>query len=140
MNDSPSDNRGRLARLLQQRAAAAASEHPLSFNQRSLWFMHRLAPDSAAYNVAYAFTVTSPLDAAALRRAFELLMSRHAILRTTYSATAPMQVVHATRPLDFAEIDARGDSDADVQSRLREEAHRPFDLDQALWAGKRNRS
>ncbi|MFL6196133.1 MAG: amino acid adenylation domain-containing protein [Thermoanaerobaculia bacterium] len=29
-------------------------EHPLSWNQRSLWFLHRLAPESPAYNIAGA--------------------------------------------------------------------------------------
>jgi DNA-binding FadR family transcriptional regulator len=124
-----SGKREALARLLRERVAAPRVEHPLSYNQRSLWFMHRLAPDSAAYNVAYAFSIESPLDAAALRRAFELLMARHAILRTTYSASAPVQVVHASQALDFAEIDATGTAAPDLHARLRDEAHRPFDLE-----------
>ncbi|HET7695309.1 MAG TPA: condensation domain-containing protein [Vicinamibacterales bacterium] len=123
------DKREALARLLRERIAAPQVEHPLSFNQRSLWFMHRLAPGSAAYNVAYAFVVESPLDAAALRGAFERLTARHAILRTTYSAAAPVQVVHAGRPLDFAEVDARESAAADLDERLRAEAQRPFDLE-----------
>ena len=32
----------------------AAGEHPLSWNQRSLWFLNRLAPESSAYTIAGA--------------------------------------------------------------------------------------
>ena len=56
-------------------------------------------------------------------------MARHAILRTTYAAGAPVQVVHASQPLDFAEIDATGTAEQDLHARLRDEAHRPFDLE-----------
>ncbi|MFD0203596.1 MULTISPECIES: hypothetical protein [Saccharothrix] len=29
--------------------------HPLTVGQEALWFLHDIAPDSAAYNVAFAF-------------------------------------------------------------------------------------
>lgn len=123
-----SDRRELLARLLRERFAAPPAEHPLSYNQRSLWFMHRMAPDSAAYNVPYAFEVSPPVAVGALRRAFEMLIARHAILRTTYSATQPVQVVHPRQDLDFEEVEASGWDDTELWARVAEEAERPFDL------------
>jgi|SRR5215213_1311300 len=59
---------------------------PLSHGQRSLWFLHHFAPGSGASNIAAAARVLSPVDAAALERAFQALVDRHAALRTTFPA------------------------------------------------------
>src|SRR6516225_8733034 len=52
--------------------------YPLSHSQRSVWFLHQLAPESSAYNVGFAVRVRSSIDVPALRRAFQELMARHA--------------------------------------------------------------
>ena len=39
---------------LRERAESSASTHPLSFRQRSLWFLDNLAPGSPAYTITYA--------------------------------------------------------------------------------------
>ena len=59
---SGQEKRDLLSRLLRGRLAASVVDHPLSYNQRSLWFMHCLAPDSAAYNVPFVFRILPPLD------------------------------------------------------------------------------
>ena len=82
---SPEKKRELLAKLLMAKAQDAASEHELSYGQRSLWFMHRLAPDSAAYTVAYAGRISGGLDVPALERAAQALVDRHPMLRTTYT-------------------------------------------------------
>src|SRR6476659_8930914 len=51
----------------------ASSDHLPSRGQRALWFLHQLAPESAAYNIARALVVRGPLDIDALERAFQLL-------------------------------------------------------------------
>ena len=56
----------------------------MSHGQRSLWFLYRLAPESAAYNVFGAVRILDELDVDALRRAFETLAERHDVLRTTF--------------------------------------------------------
>jgi hypothetical protein len=120
--------RQQLERLLRGRAAAAAVDHPLSYNQRSLWFTYCLAPDSPAYNVAYAFRIVGALDVRALRRVFEGLMSRHAVLRTTYATSQPVQRVHERMAVDFEEHDAFGWPTDQLQAHLVGEAQRPFNL------------
>ena len=75
-----------------RRAADAKSAEPqtprsghelLSPGERALWFLHRLAPGSAAYNLAGAIRIAG-FDAAALRRAVLRLVERHPALRTTF--------------------------------------------------------
>src|SRR6185369_9895096 len=46
-----------------------SQEAPLSHGQRALWFLHQLAPESAAYNITAAAVVHSPLDKPALEQA-----------------------------------------------------------------------
>ncbi len=107
----------------------AAGEHPLSWNQRSLWFLHRLAPESSAYNIAGAARL-SPVSPAALGRALQALVDRHPMLRATFADTpgGPVQQVGERGTAGFETVDATGWSDAEVQARLHAEAYRPFDL------------
>jgi condensation domain-containing protein len=57
---------------------------PLSAGQRAVWLGHRLAPDSAAYNVVVAVRVRSRLDVDVLARAVEAVAERHELLRSAF--------------------------------------------------------
>ena len=111
----------------------STSEHPLSYGQRALWFLHQLAPESAAYNVFFAMRVLSDLNIPALRRAFQTLIDRHPSLRTTYVMRdgQPAQLIHERRDVHFEVIDASTWGADELDERLVEEAHRPFDLEHA---------
>lgn len=126
---SPEKKRELLAQLLMAKAQEAASEHELSYGQRSMWFMHRLAPDSAAYTVAYAGRITGGLDVPALERAAQALVDRHPMLRTTYTERdgQPVALVHAHWPLRLA-IHRIGADAAEVDQWVQAEIDRPFDL------------
>src|SRR5262249_27769659 len=71
---------------------------PVSLIQRTLWFMDRLAPGTATYNVPTNFMIEGPLDAGALARAFAAVIERHESLRTSIedSSEGPVQVVKST--------------------------------------------
>ncbi|MBA3947173.1 MAG: amino acid adenylation domain-containing protein [Herpetosiphonaceae bacterium] len=104
--------------------------HPLSDGQRALWFLHQLAPDSAAYNLVNAVCIRGMLDVAALQQTFQQLVDRHPALRTTFDIVAGelVQQVQAQRPVAF-EVEAADQwSEATLQQRLQEEAQRPFEL------------
>ncbi|WP_326640469.1 amino acid adenylation domain-containing protein [Streptosporangium sp. NBC_01755] len=73
---------------------------PLSYGQERLWFLHRLAPGSTAYNVPTACRLHGHLDVAAFRQAFDELVARHEILRTRY--------VESPAGIPEVRIDARG--------------------------------
>jgi amino acid adenylation domain-containing protein/non-ribosomal peptide synthase protein (TIGR01720 family) len=104
--------------------------HALSHNQQSLWFLHELVPDSAAYNLSFSARVKSDLDTQSLRRALETLVARHASLRTTFAdaADGPIQQIHELMGSAYEELDAGTWSHDFLQERLVESAHQPFDL------------
>ncbi|HZF13213.1 MAG TPA: condensation domain-containing protein, partial [Thermoanaerobaculia bacterium] len=101
-----------------------------SAGQRALWFLDRLAPESAAHHVVAALRIVSGLDAPALRRAFAGLVARHAALRTTFPEAAgePVLRVHEQLDDELLEVDAGGWSAERLDASLAEAAYRPFDL------------
>jgi amino acid adenylation domain-containing protein/non-ribosomal peptide synthase protein (TIGR01720 family) len=115
-------------------AAGAAGELPLSFGQERLWFLDRLTPGGAAYNVPVAIRLRGALDAAALAGAFGEIVRRHESLRTTFAAGegGAWQRVHPPSPAALSRIDlgalpAAARMAAGV-SLAKAEAKRPFDL------------
>jgi amino acid adenylation domain-containing protein len=113
---------------------AGTEPGPLSFAQERLWFIHQLAPESAAYNVANALRCTGPLDVEALRRTLDFIAQRHDTLRTTVTVIAgrPAQVVRPPGPVPLPLVDLSGLPEAERGARLErviaEHAQRPFDL------------
>ena len=103
-------------------------EHPLSHGQRALWLLARMAPDSAAYNLATAARVRSGLDPLALERAWDALVRRHPLMRATLHEVrgVPRQRITATCEVSGFELIPGFATDAD--QALRAEAERPFDL------------
>ena len=107
---------------------------PLSFAQQRLWFLDRLEPGSATYNVPLAVRLTGALAVAALRQVFAEVLRRHEALRTTFDLGAgrPVQViadeVRMELPLfDLAEAPA--EAREEWAGRIaQEEAWHPFDL------------
>lgn len=126
---SPEKKRELLAQLLRAKAQNATSEHELSYGQRSMWFVHRLAPDSAAYTVAYAGRIGAKLDVPALERAAQALVDRHPMLRTTYTERngQPIGLVHPHWPMRIATHRIGADT-AELQEWIQTETDRPFDL------------
>ncbi|MGH3371664.1 MAG: condensation domain-containing protein, partial [Nocardioidaceae bacterium] len=103
---------------------------PASFQQRRVWFLQQLDPDSgAAYVMHGAQRVRGPLDEDVLRRAVDLLSDRHETLRTSFTADGdePVQVVHPEPAGIFEAIDLT-DSPEAMDEALRARALEPFDL------------
>ncbi|MBF2047252.1 MAG: hypothetical protein IGS54_07795 [Elainella sp. C42_A2020_010] len=105
--------------------------YPLSQGQWGLWFLYRLAPESAAYNVAFTARVRSQVNIAALQRACQALVDRHPTLRTTYGQedAEPFQEIHAAQPLDFEQIDAATWDEETLTQRAIVAYQRPFNLE-----------
>ena len=112
---------------------------PLSFAQQRLWFLDRLMPGNAAYNIPLALRVRGALDVDGLRRALVAVAARQESLRTTFqvAGSEPVQVI-APLPattaaavcelplVDLAGLGAAAEAEA---ARLHgEESMRPFDL------------
>lgn len=107
---------------------------PVSYAQERLWFVDQLQPDSAVYNLPAAVRMTGNLNIGALEQALSEMVSRHEVLRTTFTSVSgePMQVIHdATRvelPVIDLEILPERDREPEVDRLAAEEAKRPFDL------------
>ncbi|MCC5624156.1 condensation domain-containing protein, partial [Nostoc sp. CHAB 5715] len=107
---------------------------PTSFAQQRLWFLHQLEPNSSVYNLPYGLRITGNLRVDALQQAFETIVNRHEILRTTFTTVDgnPMQVIAKSRSIvipvvnlsEWSEVDRA----AQVQRLITKEAEYPFDL------------
>jgi amino acid adenylation domain-containing protein len=107
---------------------------PASFAQQRLWFLERLEPDQAVYNMPRAMRLRGRLDVRALQGALEEIVRRHEALRTVFRArdAAPLQVVLPPRPLhlplhDLSALPVPEREDA-LRDLVRDEERRPFDL------------
>jgi hypothetical protein len=126
---SPAAKRKLLAELLRDKASAPV---PLSYGQRALWYLHRLEPDSAFYNVGWAWQIHGVVDPSALERAFQALVDRHRVLRSTFAELEgqPVARVAEGARVDFEAIAAGACGDEELRARASAEANRPFDLEQ----------
>lgn len=111
------------------------NEAPLSFAQQRLWFLNRMQPDSAAFNIAGPCRLKGQLNISALRRAVEEIVRRHQVLRARFRVNAgeAVQWFAPAAPMDVPLIDLsqfppeRRLAIAQEQCRLR--ALEPFDLE-----------
>ena len=108
---------------------------PLSFAQERLWFLDQMEPGSTAYNVPAVLRLIGDLDAAAMQRALDGLISRHESLRTIFATGpngTPVQVIRPAQTFSLPVIDlsavAVDGRDEAVRAAVREETGRPFDL------------
>ncbi|MFB6984165.1 condensation domain-containing protein, partial [Streptomyces scopuliridis] len=123
-------------------AAGAAVElfhdegrHPLTQNQKALWFLKQLNPDGFAYNIGGAVEVRVELDPELMFDAFRVLIERHPSLRAnfTHEGGQPVQKVapaaDAALRQDVALFDVQGVEWDDVHSMIVREYRKPYDLE-----------
>src|SRR5262249_47808649 len=91
-------------------------------------FLHQLAPELAAYNVAFAARISSEVDVTTLRRALQLVVDRHPSLRTTFLVrdAGPVQQVQERTEIDFEASALNVD---ELNEAVVTEAHKPFDIE-----------
>jgi amino acid adenylation domain-containing protein len=118
-----------LARLLHERATADES-FPLSLGQEALWFLHEMAPESAAYSVAFCVRLKSTVHCGRLERSLQMLLERHPILRCTFlsDAEGPRQRVGPVPERCLEVVDASAWSEEYLTRQVKEFYLRPFDL------------
>ncbi len=121
-------------RRRQDRAVA-----PLSFAQQRLWLIDRIEQSSAHYNIPNALRLQGPLDVPALQRAFDTILARHEVLRSTLVMNEqgePEQRVQPARGLPLAMLDLSGlpaaSREAAVAQALQSQSLLPFDLGRDL--------
>ena len=110
------------------------AELRLSFAQERLWFLDQLEPGSSFYNVPSATRVRGAFSVEAMTRAFQEVVRRHEVLRTTFALHdgQPIQVIHddvtaAMTLVDLGALDPAAREEA-ARAGMRDEAAQPFDL------------
>ena len=107
---------------------------PASFSQERLWLFDQLQPGNSAYNVPAAVQIRGSLDAAALEQTIAAVVSRHEVLRTSFSSMdgRPVQVIARDTPVRTALIDlatlTTSERARHVEALAKGHAQRPFDL------------
>ncbi|MEV7022285.1 condensation domain-containing protein [Kitasatospora sp. NPDC093558] len=108
--------------------------HQLSHAQRALWFLHRLAPDSAVYHTGVALTVRSAVDLPALRAAVTAAADRHDMLRSLFREQdgQAVRIVAAHPPVGLELRELPGRTDQELRAAVRAALIEPFALE---WQG-----
>src|SRR5262245_1442289 len=82
--------------------------YPLSAVQQGMLFHHVQAPNSGAYIQQVVLTLRESVDPIRLQKAWQLLLDRHAALRTSFHCLAheaPMQQVEATASIPWQDFE-----------------------------------
>lgn len=116
--------------------AKPGDKQELSFTQERMWFMHQLAPESAAYNVPLAMRIRGKLNFSALQNAVNIVINRHQILQTVFVATAegPHAELVSTQSVEISEVDLRsikGPRDSLLSETLTRLSSEAFRLEKA---------
>ncbi|MFE3447825.1 amino acid adenylation domain-containing protein [Nonomuraea sp. NPDC059194] len=150
-----SDMRGRLARLSPEQRAALERRlrrqtpvraagipprpdpdgpAPLSYGQERLWFLQRLDPADASYNMYMVQRLRGRLSIEALGHALDTVVARHPTLRARFPAEEgrPVQLVEPSMKVepvvvDLGEVPA-AEREARATSLVAELTNTPFDL------------
>ncbi|MBO4207991.1 non-ribosomal peptide synthetase [Micromonospora echinofusca] len=134
---------------------------PAASGQERMWFLARLEPDLAVYNVNLWIPLPPDYDLPLVREALTLLVRRHEVLRTTFRLDTAepgtgagadstdgaaarggvVQLVHPDAALDVTATDLRDLPAAEREPAFhrlaRADAARPFALDRApLWRAR----
>ncbi|HLM56812.1 MAG TPA: condensation domain-containing protein [Pyrinomonadaceae bacterium] len=139
------EQRALLEKRLKRRRAGAArpgiprqgreqNAFPLSFAQQRLWFLHRLAPESDAYNIPNAVRASGPFNLPALEQTVNEIRRRHEVLRTTFPAREgnPVQVIAPAEMTSLPLTDLSGlpapERETLARALVEAESCRPFGL------------
>jgi amino acid adenylation domain-containing protein/non-ribosomal peptide synthase protein (TIGR01720 family) len=81
--------------------------YKLSHAQSRLWFIEEMKPGLTVYNMEASWQIDGELDTRLVCKAFQLLVDRHEILRTTFDLFDGeiRQEVHPQKTMDFEEMD-----------------------------------
>jgi amino acid adenylation domain-containing protein len=109
--------------------------YTLSPLQEGILFHTLSSPDTATYFEQFSFALNIEVDVVSLERAWQAVMDRHAVLRSSFhwkELEKPFQVVHWPVKLPFEQQDWSASSSEEQQDRLRTflkaDRERDFDL------------
>ncbi|MGV0104585.1 Non-ribosomal peptide synthetase [Nostoc sp. DSM 114160] len=125
---------------------ARDAELPLSYAQQRLWFLDKLNPNSAFYNLLLALRLAGTLNRTALEQSLQEIIYRHEALRTNFITVdgEPVQVIReqgiksreqgaggrGQGILSIVDLQnlATGEKEIALQQLAQEQGQRPFNL------------
>lgn len=117
---------------------APGTDAPLSLMQERLWLLEQFHPGQLTYNTPSAHRLRGPFDVDAFAHAFDALVARQAVLRTSLVEVdgTPVQRVHPHVDSGLHEVEDLGSLAEDTRedvlaARIRALIHVPFDLGRA---------
>ena len=98
--------RALLADLLRQKTSRVRTA-PASFAQQRVWFLDRLEPDNAAFNISRPIRMVGDLNVSVLRQTFNELLARHDALRTSFTVVdgEPVQSIAPKIEIELPIVD-----------------------------------
>ncbi|MFF2194575.1 amino acid adenylation domain-containing protein [Streptomyces sp. NPDC058157] len=120
------------------RLEGRADAYPLTRLQLGLLYHSRAEQDSAVYRDVFQYSVTAAWDEEGFRRAFERLVERHPVLRSSFdlgSFSEPLQIVDHRVTGGFDVVDLRGREEtealAEIGAHIEERRHHRYVFEQA---------
>ncbi len=111
-----------------------AAPLPLSYQQEEFWFLCCLLPGSVNFDMLHSMPLTGALEVTALERAFNEVIRRHEVLRTTFrnSSAGPVQSIHEHTNRDLPLVDlhelAKDLREEELRRLQRDYERQPIDL------------
>lgn len=107
---------------------------PISKFQEQFWYLHKLAPKSAAYNIPLVLELDKLPDITLLEKAINIIIERHEVLRSNYcwydfSLTQRIKDGDASRLSIELQCFNQHSSEIGVPEEVLEEVNKPFHLD-----------
>ena len=100
---------------------------PLTSAQHRIWLIHKLYPNTNAYNIGIYYTINGDIDGAKLEQHLQTLVTRHVALRTNISEIdgQPCQTYQSLQTPVLTQLSCKK---ADVTAKLRALEEQTFDL------------
>ncbi|SMC85658.1 amino acid adenylation domain-containing protein [Desulfocicer vacuolatum DSM 3385] len=109
-------------------------QFPASYTQKGIWLMHQMDPRGMVYNIPLILTIKGALDSDCLQQAFDFMVERYEILRTSFTISNQklIQKIHSQFSVDMPlrNLSHMTESEHNIQlkSILTEIGETPFDL------------
>ncbi|MFD3992875.1 amino acid adenylation domain-containing protein [Streptomyces sp. NPDC058583] len=106
------------------------ARHPLTDEQRRLWFLQQLNPDDAGFNMYLNRRWSGPIDPRALSTALTRLTARHRVLRTRFAMDGeqPVQLVEPVRDIELTRVPIPDAAEESFTAACAPFVNTPFDL------------
>ncbi|MDJ0732653.1 MAG: amino acid adenylation domain-containing protein [Nostocaceae cyanobacterium] len=95
---------------------------PLAHAQKRLWYQEIIQPGNIAYNIPIALRLSGEVNFHAIESAWDTIINRHEILRTTFAIEdgEPVQLIHAEMALKIEKVKIESTPEANLQETSKE--------------------